>query len=167
MAFKQRAALDRSDRMYKDAARKREIDEAALSNRPGGLQWALGTQEAGLKKRAADAHRNDLHQLNDFIEAGNNFLPVKKQQETAEAIKDCIYNLLDVSVNSSKFEILSDTLINLTDEKTFKAFKEHIKSFETKSAKIKMYQAVKFENNKAKYIQADTSEAFKNQLKTA
>ena len=69
MAFKQRAALDRSDRMYKDAARKREIDEAALSNRPGGLQWALGTQEAGLKKRAADAHRNDLHQLNDFIEA--------------------------------------------------------------------------------------------------
>ena len=30
-----------------------------------------------------------------------------------------------------------------------------------------MYQAVKFENNKAKYIQADTSEAFKNQLKTA
>ena len=69
MAYKQRAALNRSDRMYKDAARKREIDEAALSNRPGGLQWALGTQEAGLKKRAADAHRNDLHQLNDFIEA--------------------------------------------------------------------------------------------------
>lgn len=108
-----------------------------------------------------------INAVNDFIEAGNNFLPVKKQQETAEAIKDCIYNLLDVSVNSSKFEILSDTLINLTDEKTFKAFKEHIKSFETKSAKIKMYQAVKFENNKAKYIQADTSEAFKNQLKTA
>ena len=108
-----------------------------------------------------------LNAVNDFVEAGNNFLPVTQQTETVEAIKDCIYNLLDVAVNSNKMDILLDTLINLTDEKTFKEFKEHIKSFETKSAKIKMYQAVKFENNKAKYIQATTSEALKNQLKTA
>ena len=62
-----------------------------------------------------------------------------------------------MSVNSNKFEILTDTLINLTDEATFKEFKKYIKSFESKSVKIKTYQAVKCDGSKVKYFQADTS----------
>ena len=106
-----------------------------------------------------------LKAINDFVEAGNNFLPDVQQAETISELKDCLYNLLDVSVNSNKFEILTDTLINLTDEATFKEFKKYIKSFESKSVKIKTYQAVKFDGSKVKYLQADTSENLVKQLK--
>jgi len=105
-----------------------------------------------------------LKAINEFIEAGNNFLPDVQQAETISELKDCLYNLLDVSVNSNKFEILTDTLINLTDEATFKDFKKYIKSFESKSVKIKTYQAVKFDGSKVKYLQADTSENLVKQL---
>ena len=105
-----------------------------------------------------------LKAINEFVEAGNNFLPDVQQAETISELKDCLYNLLDVSVNSNKFEILTDTLINLTDEATFKDFKKYIKSFESKSVKIKTYQAVKFDGSKVKYLQADTSENLVKQL---
>jgi len=106
-----------------------------------------------------------LKAINEFVDAGNNYLPDVQQVETISELKDCIYNLLDVSVNSNKFEILTDTLINLTDEKTFEEFKKYIKSFESKSVKIKTYQAVKFDGTKVKYLQADTSENLVKQLK--
>ena len=105
-----------------------------------------------------------LKAINEFVEAGNNFLPDVQQAETISELKDCLYNLLDVSVNSNKFEILTDTLINLTDEATFKDFKKYIKSFESKSVKIKTYQAVKFDGSKVKYLQADTSANLVKQL---
>ena len=108
---------------------------------------------------------NKLNAINTFIEAGNNFYAETQVEEQVEATKECIYNLLDVATNSNKYEILLNTLINMTDEGTFKDFKDYIKSFENDSVKINMYQAVKFDGTKVKYLQADTSEQLIKQLK--
>ena len=108
---------------------------------------------------------NKLNAVNTFIEAGNNFYAETQVDEQVKATQECIYNLLDVATNSNKYEILLDTLINVTDEKTFKGFKDYIKSFENNSVKIKTYQAVKFDGTKVRYLQADTSESLVKQLK--
>ena len=80
---------------------------------------------------------------------------------------ECFINLLDVANNSNKFEILFDVLINLTDESdNLKEFKKHIKSFENKSVKIKMYQAVKFDGQKVKYLQAIDTPSLIKQLQS-
>jgi len=104
-----------------------------------------------------------LNAINQFIDAGNNYFADEQEQKQVDATKECITNLLDVANNSKKFEIILEALINITDESdTLKDFKKYIKSFENKSVKIKMYQAVKFDNNKAKYLQAiDTSSLIK------
>ena len=73
--------------------------------------------------------------------------------------------MLDVATNSNKYDVLLNALIELTDEDTFEDFKTYIKSFESKSVKINMYQAVKFDGQKVKYLQADTSENLVKQLK--
>ena len=107
-----------------------------------------------------------LNAINTYIDAGNSFYAETQVPEQIKATKECIYNLLDVATNSNKFDVLLNTLIDITDESnSFKEFKNYIKSFESKSVKIKMYQAVKFDGTKVKYLQADTSENLIKQFK--
>ena len=103
--------------------------------------------------------------INEFVDAGNNFLPTAQQAETVSEIKKCIYNLLDVSSNSKKFDVLLNALIELTDETTYEDFTKFIKSHENKSVKIKMYQAVKFDGTKVKYLQAEDTDSLIKQFK--
>ena len=103
--------------------------------------------------------------INEFVDAGNNFLPATQQNETVSEIKKCIYNLLDVSSNSKKFDVLLNALIELTDETTYEDFTKFIKSHENKSVKIKMYQAVKFDGTKVKYLQAEDTDSLIKQFK--
>ena len=106
-----------------------------------------------------------LNAINEYIDAGNNYFASEQLDKQVDATKDCITNLLDVANNSKKFEILFDALINLTDNsETFEDFKKHIKSFESKSVKIKTYQAVKFDGSKVKYLQADDTPSLIKQL---
>lgn len=105
-----------------------------------------------------------LNSVNSYIEAGNNYFSDAQQVEQIEASKDCIFNLLSVANNSTKYDVLIETLIRLTDETTFEEFKQHIQSLSNQN--VKMYQAVKFDKtNKAKYIQAETTDTFLKQLK--
>ena len=105
-----------------------------------------------------------LNSVNSYIEAGNNYFSDVQQVEQIEASKECIFNLLSVANNSTKYDVLIETLIHLTDENTFDEFKQHIQSLSNQS--VKMYQAVKFDKtNKAKYIQAETTDTFLKQLK--
>tara|TARA_R100001086_G_C11819911_1_gene253815 strand:- start:278 stop:1279 length:1002 start_codon:yes stop_codon:yes gene_type:complete len=106
-----------------------------------------------------------LNAVNNFINAGNNFYSASQTSEEVEASKEAIFNLFQVAQNSDKFDVLFKALIDLTDDKTFEKFKAFIKSHENKSVKIKMYQAVKFDGAKVKYLQADNSEALVKQLK--
>jgi len=108
-----------------------------------------------------------LNAVNQFIDAGNNYFADEQLQQQVDATKECFINLLDVANNSNKFEILFDVLINLTDESdNLKEFKKHIKSFENKSVKIKMYQAVKFDGQKVKYLQAIDTPSLIKQLQS-
>ena len=105
-----------------------------------------------------------LNSVNSYIEAGNNYFSDVQQVEQVEASKECIFNLLSVANNSTKYDVLIETLIHLTDETTFDEFKQHIQSLSNQN--VKMYQAVKFDKtNKAKYIQAETTDTFLKQLK--
>jgi len=105
-----------------------------------------------------------LNSVNSYIEAGNNYFSDVQQVEQIEASKECIFNLLSVANNSTKYDVLIETLIHLTDENTFDEFKQHIQSLSNQN--VKMYQAVKFDKtNKAKYIQAETTDTFLKQLK--
>ena len=105
-----------------------------------------------------------LNSVNSYIEAGNNYFSDVQQVEQIEASKECIFNLLSVANNSTKYDVLIETLIHLTDETTFDEFKQHIQSLSNQN--VKMYQAVKFDKtNKAKYIQAETTDTFLKQLK--
>ena len=105
-----------------------------------------------------------LNSVNSYIEAGNNYFSDVQQMEQIEASKECIFNLLSVANNSTKYDVLIETLIHLTDETTFDEFKQHIQSLSNQN--VKMYQAVKFDKtNKAKYIQAETTDTFLKQLK--
>ena len=107
-----------------------------------------------------------LNNVNKYIDAGNSFYAEEQVQEQVEATKKCIYNLLDVATNSNKFDVLLNTLIDITDDsKSFKEFKKYIKSFESKSVKIKMYQAVKFDGTKVKYLQAEDTDSLIKQFK--
>jgi len=107
-----------------------------------------------------------LNAINTYIDAGNSFYAETQLPEQIKATKECIYNLLDVATNSNKFDVLLNTLINITDESnSFKEFKNYIKSFESKSVKIKMYQAVKFDGTKVKYLQANDTESLIKQFK--
>ena len=107
-----------------------------------------------------------LNAVNNYIDAGNNFYAEEQVPEQVKATKDCIYNLLDVASNSNKYDVLLNTLINITDESnSFEGFKNYVKSFESGTVKIKMYQAVKFDGSKIKYLQADTSENLVKQFK--
>ena len=105
-----------------------------------------------------------LNAVNSYIEAGNNYFSDVQQLEQIEASKECIFNLLSVANNSTKYDVLIETLIHLTDENTFDEFKQHIQSLSNQN--VKMYQAVKFDKtNKAKYIKAETTDTFLKQLK--
>ena len=107
-----------------------------------------------------------LNAVNTYIDAGNSFYAETQVPEQIKATKECIYNLLDVATNSNKFDVLLNTLIDITDESnSFKEFKNYIKSFESKSVKIKMYQAVKFDGTKVKYLQANDTESLIKQFK--
>ena len=106
-----------------------------------------------------------LNAINKYIDSGNVFYAKEQVSEQVKATKDCIYNLLDVATNSNKHDVLLNTLIELTDNDTFEGFKDYIKSFESKTVKIKMYQAVKFDGTKVKYLQADDTESLIKQFK--
>jgi len=106
-----------------------------------------------------------LNAVNTYIDAGNNYFAETQVSEQITATKECIYNLLEVATNSDEYDVLLNTLIHMTDKETFKDFKDYVKSFGSKSVKINMYQAVKFDGTKVKYLQADTSEQLVKQLK--
>ena len=67
--FKQRTAQSNYKRLQESARMHRDAEQAALSSQPGGLQWALGTQEYWHQDAVNDASKNDRHQIDDWLGA--------------------------------------------------------------------------------------------------